>query len=115
MVVILTERWGWMQRNTWCSRCMVPQGSSLPIRKFWESVKSVLGELCNLVFETSEEDSTHVSEACPLLITLHRLPAILQYAHLLTALLPQDGIWGRQKPCRTQGRGQKEAEEGLDE
>lgn len=83
--------------------CMVPQGFSLPISKFWESGKSVLGELCNLVFETSEEDSTHVSEACPLLITLHRLPAILQYTYLLTSAAPAGWDLGQAEALQDTG------------
>lgn len=40
------------------------------MRKFWESVKSVLSELCNLVLETGGEDGTHICEACWLLVML---------------------------------------------
>ena len=40
------------------------------MRKFWESVKSVLSELCNLVLETGGEDGSHISKACWLLVML---------------------------------------------
>lgn len=82
------------------------------MRKFWESVKSVLSELCNLVLETGGEDGTHICEACWLLVMLTPPcpPAVHSPAGSAT---PTGQNQDRQEACRTQGRGRKEAE-GLD-